>query len=619
MPAFGTGVDASLGRIDYTPYLQGSLQGSAAIGRGISSAGDSLASALKQYGQNKQIADVTNAENEALLKTRPDLIENAPESVQKLLKKQVDQGTLGVKDSAVLRAFLNTSVTVQEQERKRMEDIQANEIASIAIKNPNALDSLDKSRYSNGALVRGMSMAAQYNQSQADIAKTRSEAEANNYKAQQARNGVTAKFFADPKAAIDYGKQNLGLEDGEVEAVLDTSAGGGYYPRANQNVIEKNKNLASFIDASSKPPEFRNLTPTQQQVKVPLPAGGFVWQDVGSESEKRVAGFAQKQKEFLAAQNDQDRSAIAGQAAILLGNGMFPEQLISQWNKLRKVISPPSGGKGGPNVTSIVQTPTPNPAAPIVTSVAAAPKGAPSPAPAPIGNYGGLPTFSSDAGNKPLRAQTQVVAPPAGIAASVTPVPDEVATPPGVSNTNSAINDSIPRKQTFTEDKKFDKENVLDTITGGLSVAYAAKKAVQSPALIKGLKSLSSSASSLFKVGRGVAGKIAAPVAIADAIDIVGGKLASINLPQSEKKRISQFIGEGLAKLTADSTETNKQKMKGEILDRLERQMKSNLTKEEKSTIRILALESLSKIEEIKKPPQNFSDTRGMQNGVDFF
>jgi len=79
MPAFGTGVNASLGRIDYTPYLQGSLQGSSAIGRGISQLGQEASIAVKQYYENKQTDDLFNATTESVknaLKTDPYLAQS---------------------------------------------------------------------------------------------------------------------------------------------------------------------------------------------------------------------------------------------------------------------------------------------------------------------------------------------------------------------------------------------------------------------------------------------------------------------------------------------------------------------------------------------------------------
>lgn len=50
MARFGTGIQAGLGRIDYTPYAQGAIAGSQAIGRGIESIGE----AFKEYGKRKE-------------------------------------------------------------------------------------------------------------------------------------------------------------------------------------------------------------------------------------------------------------------------------------------------------------------------------------------------------------------------------------------------------------------------------------------------------------------------------------------------------------------------------------------------------------------------------------
>jgi hypothetical protein len=54
MAAFGTGINAALGRIDYTPYLQGASQGSAAIGQGIADLGQAAGKAVREFYQNKE-------------------------------------------------------------------------------------------------------------------------------------------------------------------------------------------------------------------------------------------------------------------------------------------------------------------------------------------------------------------------------------------------------------------------------------------------------------------------------------------------------------------------------------------------------------------------------------
>jgi len=54
--AFQTGsqINPALGRIDYTPYLQGSIAGSQALGQGIANLGQGIASGIEQYQKQKK-------------------------------------------------------------------------------------------------------------------------------------------------------------------------------------------------------------------------------------------------------------------------------------------------------------------------------------------------------------------------------------------------------------------------------------------------------------------------------------------------------------------------------------------------------------------------------------
>jgi hypothetical protein len=93
MPAFGTGVDASLGRIDYTPYLQGSMQGSSALGHGIASLGQEAAVAVKQYYDKKEtnnLLDATTKSVQEALKTDPYLAQSVG------IKDPTDTKAIGV-------------------------------------------------------------------------------------------------------------------------------------------------------------------------------------------------------------------------------------------------------------------------------------------------------------------------------------------------------------------------------------------------------------------------------------------------------------------------------------------------------------------------------------------
>lgn len=54
MAIIGQGVQAGLGRVDYTPYLQGAMAGAQGIAQGISSIGQSAAQGVRDYAKNKE-------------------------------------------------------------------------------------------------------------------------------------------------------------------------------------------------------------------------------------------------------------------------------------------------------------------------------------------------------------------------------------------------------------------------------------------------------------------------------------------------------------------------------------------------------------------------------------
>lgn len=60
MAKFGQGIRPELGAINYTPFLQGSAQGSAAIGQGIASLGQSIAQGVQSARQKKQEKEQMN-------------------------------------------------------------------------------------------------------------------------------------------------------------------------------------------------------------------------------------------------------------------------------------------------------------------------------------------------------------------------------------------------------------------------------------------------------------------------------------------------------------------------------------------------------------------------------
>lgn len=54
MARFGTGINASLGAINYAPYMQGAMAGSQAIAQGIASLGQAAGGAIRDYKQKKE-------------------------------------------------------------------------------------------------------------------------------------------------------------------------------------------------------------------------------------------------------------------------------------------------------------------------------------------------------------------------------------------------------------------------------------------------------------------------------------------------------------------------------------------------------------------------------------
>ena len=57
MARFGSNINASLGAINYTPFLQGSLAGSQAIGQGIAGLGKGIGGAIEEYQKKKEERD----------------------------------------------------------------------------------------------------------------------------------------------------------------------------------------------------------------------------------------------------------------------------------------------------------------------------------------------------------------------------------------------------------------------------------------------------------------------------------------------------------------------------------------------------------------------------------
>lgn len=66
MARFGTGINASLGAINYAPYMQGAVAGSQAIGQGIAGLGQVAGASISNYFKRKEEEDRLNKDVDAL-------------------------------------------------------------------------------------------------------------------------------------------------------------------------------------------------------------------------------------------------------------------------------------------------------------------------------------------------------------------------------------------------------------------------------------------------------------------------------------------------------------------------------------------------------------------------
>ena len=137
----GSQVNPALGRTDYSPFLAGSLQGSnmaaqggAAMGQGIANMGAGIAQGIKQYEQNKAIVASAIGDFEGAIRANPELIQQLPQANPEIVKaftKLQKDGTVGVKDAALLAQFANSytkekqAVSMRQLEELKMEMAKA--------------------------------------------------------------------------------------------------------------------------------------------------------------------------------------------------------------------------------------------------------------------------------------------------------------------------------------------------------------------------------------------------------------------------------------------------------------------------------------------------------------
>lgn len=123
MAIIGQGVQAGLGRIDYTPYLQGASIGAQGIAQGIAGLGKSTADAIQEYQKNKAANEILEAENTrylAYMERNPEMKGYAPDpSVIDKFRDKMLKGGLTLTDNRKLNAELNVAIKLHDRDREQ--------------------------------------------------------------------------------------------------------------------------------------------------------------------------------------------------------------------------------------------------------------------------------------------------------------------------------------------------------------------------------------------------------------------------------------------------------------------------------------------------------------------
>jgi len=140
MARFGTNINASLGRIDYTPYMQGAVAGSQAIGQGIAALGQAAGKAIEKNSELR--AMVGSAKKMAgAVASAP----NIPPELKAMIDnniKALDDPNLSLREQAEMSKQINdlangvinrgVSSFIQEQENARRRTQETNDNNSMA-------------------------------------------------------------------------------------------------------------------------------------------------------------------------------------------------------------------------------------------------------------------------------------------------------------------------------------------------------------------------------------------------------------------------------------------------------------------------------------------------------
>lgn len=265
----GSQVNAALGRTDFTPFLQGAMQGAQAqgragelVGQGLAGLGQQVATGIEKYYKKEEEKKLNEQASETvanILETNPAFAKQLklePDASGKFDRKVVGVVVKSLGGAANTIQFANT---LNEFTRKQAEDTQAAQYAS-AVTNAGGRPFSMVNQVSPTAQFRGAEMAA-------GLAKTKSETAENlREKAGAAGRVMTQEEVAAIPAGTDYKGTPLpdgtifvtGLSRSSPSATTNINMGENAYKKEAGTILFQ-RDLSEYDAVSSAPDRIEKL------------------------------------------------------------------------------------------------------------------------------------------------------------------------------------------------------------------------------------------------------------------------------------------------------------------------------------------------------------------------
>lgn len=265
----GSQVNAALGRTDFTPFLQGAMQGAQAqgragelVGQGLAGLGQQVATGIEKYYKKEEEKKLNEQASETvanILETNPAFAKQLklePDASGKFDRKVVGVVVKSLGGAANTIQFANT---LNEFTRKQAEDTQAAQYAS-AVTNAGGRPFSMVNQVSPTAQFRGAEMAA-------GLAKTKSET-AENLREKAGASGrvMTQEEVAAIPAGTDYKGTPLpdgtifvtGLSRSSPSATTNINMGENAYKKEAGTTLFQ-RDLSEYDAVSSAPDRIEKL------------------------------------------------------------------------------------------------------------------------------------------------------------------------------------------------------------------------------------------------------------------------------------------------------------------------------------------------------------------------